>query len=171
VQGGFFERPRFATGERLTYARTSNALVTAELLRRWTPPFDERFGLTGGEDTHFFMRARLAGATMVWCDDAVVEEAVPASRVALGWLLRREYRRGNTLSLCLRELRPGAAPVVRRVVAAFGRIGHGLGLTATGAWRGRVAMIRGLQRVAYGLGQLTGLSGRAYEEYRTTHGA
>ena len=41
------------------------------------PHFDIRFGILGGSDTHFFMRARRAGLAMLWCDEAVVTEEVP----------------------------------------------------------------------------------------------
>ena len=61
VKGGFFERPRFATGTRLDNARTSNVLIASRVLEAIDPAFDDRFGMTGGEDTHFFARARRAG--------------------------------------------------------------------------------------------------------------
>ena len=37
-------------------------------------------GLNGGDDTHFFTRAQMQGLSIVWADDAVVHETVPASR-------------------------------------------------------------------------------------------
>ena len=77
-------------------------------------PFNEAMGLNGGDDTHFFHRAGSQGYTIVWADDAIVHEIVPASRVNARWLLRREYRRGNTLSLCLRDLQDSPWRRIRR---------------------------------------------------------
>lgn len=170
VAGSFFERPRFATGTSLTYARTSNVLVSSTLLREPWPPFDERFGRSGGEDTHFFMRARLAGARIVWADEAVVDELVPASRVSAGWLVRRAYRRGNTLSLCLRDLRDSWPNRGRRVVRAGVEVLLGSARLVASVLGGRRFAIAGASQVAYGLGLASGLVGIRYEEYRTTHG-
>jgi len=63
VDGGFFERPRHLDGELIDYARTSNVLIRHDVLQRHTPPFDPAYGLSGGEGTHFFMRAVLEGIT------------------------------------------------------------------------------------------------------------
>ncbi|OLE01988.1 MAG: hypothetical protein AUI36_43645 [Cyanobacteria bacterium 13_1_40CM_2_61_4] len=62
--------------------------------------FDERFNLTGGEDTHFFSQVRHAGHSMVWSRDAIVRESVPPGRAKLAWILRRGYQSGNSWVLC-----------------------------------------------------------------------
>jgi len=168
--GGFFERPRFATGTAIHYARTSNALVAAHLLRSQERPFSEALAKNGGDDTHFFQRVRLAGHRIVWADEAVVEEDVPASRVRPQWLVRREYRRGNTLSLCLRDLEDSPRRRVKRVAASAVHLLVGAGTVVSAVRGGRVALVRGTQRMAFALGLLTGLSGHVYEEYTVVHG-
>mgnify|MGYP001620127384 CR=1 FL=1 len=169
VQGAFFERPRFPTGERLTYARTSNVLIEGSLMRDTATPFDERFGLSGGEDTHFFMRVRLGGAHIVWADGAMVSELVPATRVSVRWLVRRAYRRGNTLSLCLRDLSDSWPRRGRRVAGGILQVALGTVRLAS-AVAGRARAVAGLAQIAYGVGLVTGLVGVRYEEYRTVHG-
>lgn len=169
-KGAFYDRPRFPTGARLTYARTSNVLIASHLLREPWPPFDERYGTTGGEDTHFFMRVRLGGARIVWADDAAVRETVPQSRVSVRWLVRRAYSRGNTLSLCLRDLQDSWPRRAKRVAAAVVEVLRGVGLLVASAFRGKATRVAGLQRVAYGAGLASGLVGSAYEEYSRTHG-
>lgn len=171
VAGGFFERPRFATGHRLNYARTSNVLIEASVIAAaGATPFNEELALNGGDDTHFFMRARDQGFSVVWADDAVVHETVPTSRLSTRWLLRREYRRGNTLSLCLRDLHDSPIRRVRRVGLGVSEIARGVGGAAVGALRGRSAVVHGLRRVWFGSGLLVGLTGHRYDEYRVTHG-
>lgn len=170
VRGRFFERPRFPTGHRLDYARTSNVLIAAPLLAAHPGPFDTRFGLTGGDDTHFFMRAFLEGARIVWADEAIVTETVPPSRVTPGWVTRRAFRNGSTLSLCLRYLRDSRWRRIRRLGRGALRIGQGLAALVTAPVRGRVAAIRGVQHIAFGAGLIAGLFGRSYDEYRTIHG-
>ncbi len=169
-QGKFYDRPRFATGTRLTYARTSNVLIAAHLLRDPWPPFDERYGITGGEDTHFFMRVRLGGAFIFWADEAVVRETVPISRISVRWLLNRAYSRGNTLSLCLRDLQDSWQRRAKRVVAAIVEVLSGGFFLAVSPIRGKAATVAALQKIAYGAGLASGLVGSTYEEYAQTHG-
>ena len=166
-RGRFFERPRYPSGTPIHYARTSNVLIAADVFPTDDEPFAESFGLSGGEDTHFFLRARLAGHRIVWADEARVVESVPDQRMTTSWLVRREYRRGNTLSLCLRDLRGSPLRYARRVAQGAFRIVQGLALLAGALLGGRAAAVRGLQRIAFGLGLVTGLAGLRYDEYRT----
>ena len=168
-KGRFFERPRFPTGARIPYARTSNVLVAGRLLSGGRP-FSEAMGNNGGDDTHFFQRVRLAGGLIVWDDGAIVEETVPASRVTLRWLVRRAYRRGNTLSLCLRDLEDSWPRRVKRVGASAWHVASGLAVLLVSVARGRAAAVHGLQKVAFGYGLLTGMTGSVYEEYAVVHG-
>jgi GT2 family glycosyltransferase len=170
VDGRFFERPRFRTGEEIGYARTSNVLVTAPVFPADTAPFNEEMGLNGGDDTHFFMRARMNGHRIVWADDAWVTEAVPPSRVRVRWLLQREYRRGNTLSMCLLDLDDTPWRRFRRAVHGLLRIGEGVVLLVPAVVRGRAQQVRALQHITFGSGLLTGLFGVKYLEYRNIHG-
>jgi succinoglycan biosynthesis protein ExoM len=172
VEGRFFERPRFADGQRISYARTSNVLIAAHVFPPGDPaPFNEAMSLNGGDDTHFFMRASLQGHSIVWADKAVVHDSVPVSRIGARWLIRREYRRGNTLSLCLRDLCDSPWRRVRRVVNALYHIARGFPETLIGVFRGRSRTVTGLKHVAFGAGLLTGLAGLRYDEYATIHGS
>lgn len=170
VQGRFFERDRRPTGTPMTFGTTSNVLVGMDVFGDEETPFAEWLGLTGGDDTHFFHRALLAGRRIVWCDEAPVVETVPPSRVDARWLVRRRYRVGNTLSLCLLDLEDSWPRRLRRAAGASGRVLRGGLLALLGLARGRAAVVAGLQVAAYGVGQLTGLTGRHYDEYRVIHG-
>jgi succinoglycan biosynthesis protein ExoM len=59
-------------------------------------PFDPAFGLTGGEDTDFFMRLSRAGRRFVWCASAPVSEFVPAERSRLDYMARRTFRQNQS---------------------------------------------------------------------------
>lgn len=171
VEGGFFKRLRHPTGHRLTYARTSNVLIARRVFPEGDPaPFNEAMGLNGGDDTHFFMRAWLQGHSIVWADDAVVTEEVPSSRVNVRWLLRREYRRGNTLSLCLLDLHDSPWRRFKRVISGLVHIGRGIVQTLIGVTKGKPALVAGVQRIYFGAGLLTGLVNLRYDEYKVVHG-
>jgi succinoglycan biosynthesis protein ExoM len=170
VKGRFFDRPRFPTGHRLDWATTSSVIIARRLLER-SEPFNVGMRHSGGSDTHFFMRAVMEGATIVWAEEALVYETIPPSRARAGWLVRREYRRGNTLSICLRELRDTPVRRFRRVVHASLRMVEGAALITAGLLAGRTILVRGTQRAAFGLGMVTGLFGLRYQEYVVVHGS
>lgn len=75
---------------------------TCNALLRWgdVPWRNERFALergrSGGEDTEFFFRLRRKGARYAIAETSVVREDVPPARLALGWLLRRRFRIGQS---------------------------------------------------------------------------
>lgn len=154
--GGFYDRPRHRTGQRIDYARTGNVLITARVFDARGEPFDARY-LRGGEDTHFFMRAHMEGHAIVWADEACVLESIPSERIRLGWLLRRAYRRGVILSKCLREFSWSQPRVLRRITHATVRVIRGGLLLASAVLRGPVPAISGLREIAFGLGLLYGL--------------
>lgn len=170
IEGEFFERPRHRHLERIDYATTSSVLIMMRAIADRPEPFDPAFGLSGGEDTHLFAQLHESGHTIVWCDTARVDESIPSSRVDQRWLLRREYRRGQTLSLSLRARHPGLARPLRRIVNALVQIVRGSAVTLIGLAIGRAARLRGVRQVAFGCGMITGLAGRRYQEYTTTHG-
>jgi succinoglycan biosynthesis protein ExoM len=98
-KGRFFERPTFSTGYRLTWgqARTGNVLFKRDILNAVETPFRTEFDVAG-EDVDFFRRMIGKGCTFVWCNEAVVNEVVPASRCTRTYLLKRALLRGSNFS-------------------------------------------------------------------------
>ncbi len=172
VEGGFFEKQRYATGHPTKFADTANALVRWGALEDMDEHFDERMALSGGEDTHLFLRMYKAGRTMVWADGAVVHELIPRSKANVGWLVRRAYRLGNSLSICEVDIYPrDYAFRALRIAKASARIVRGMLLLAVSPLRGKHVSVRALQDVSRGAGMLAGLTGLVYQEYnRKTHG-
>lgn len=167
TRGRFFERQRFPTGTRLHYARSSNVLVARAV-------FDGlRFEPTasgGGEDTLFFERARQRGYRIVWADEAIARESVPATRVDPRWLVARSYRYGLTRSELLRAT---GAPLSRRARrAARGVLTLVAGLLLMPVWtlRGKVGLVAAAQRAGLGAGLVLGALGHGYDDYRVVHG-
>lgn len=93
--GGFFDRPRYATGTPVESSGMGNALLRTAILRSVDGPFDRRYGLTGGEDANFFAAIRSRGAKIVWCDTALAYEPIPTERLTLKWIAMRAFRSGQ----------------------------------------------------------------------------
>lgn len=53
--------------------------------------FNERFDLTGGEDTDFYRRLRERNATTGWAPKAHVFETIPLARLSMRYQLQRNY--------------------------------------------------------------------------------
>ncbi|HSP96151.1 MAG TPA: glycosyltransferase family 2 protein [Candidatus Dormibacteraeota bacterium] len=93
IEGSFFDRPRFPTGTVLDRRgfRTGNAIIRRRHLTALRGPFDERFALSGGEDTDLFTRLIANGSRIIAVDSAIVWEHLPPNRTTVRWVLRRRF--------------------------------------------------------------------------------
>jgi succinoglycan biosynthesis protein ExoM len=169
--GRFFRRRRLASGSRLGVAATNNLLLDLHQIRGMRLRFDERFGLSGGSDTLFTRQLVQRGGAMLWCDEAVVVDRVPASRLTRGWVLRRALRSGNSATRVSLELAGSsrARLAARGVSLASGtvRLLGGLARGTAGLVTGSVAQrAMGMRTAARGLGMSSGAFGYVYREYR-----
>ncbi len=169
-RGGFFERPRHTTGQRIEFARAGNVLIATRALAGMAHLFDERMALTGSSDTEFFRRFAGSGNRIVWADGAVVHEWVPPTRAKLGWILKRGFRVGTSETFIDRTICQPPLRVRRVGVHGVWCCAKGIALAVLGIARGRAGVVRGLRFAAMGLGRLAGLAGYRYPETRTIHG-
>lgn len=170
-RGGFYDRQRFQTGQELPFAASGNVLIRSSMLKTFSSWFDKRFALTGGEDTHFFMRISQAGYRIVWSNEAVVFEPVPHNRLQIGWLMRRSYRTGITYVQCELEIKGNWKTTLLRIGKAFLRIIQGTVYMPVAILGGRIPFTRSLLLLCRGLGMLAGMSGLRFYEYQNQKGA
>lgn len=171
--GDFFRRRRLPTGTPLEVAATNNLLLDMKVVRRLGLGFDVDLGLTGGSDTLFTRKIRDAGCTLTWCDDAIVIDVVPASRLTRSWVLRRALRSGNSWSLTSLMLADGSAARLRRraELTARGSVrlaGGSAQIVAGLATRSLRRRAHGQRTLARGAGMAAGAWGYVYREYRRT---
>ncbi|HWE74826.1 MAG TPA: glycosyltransferase [Stellaceae bacterium] len=88
-------RPVWVDG-RIETGYTGNVLLRRESIERTGLGFQTELGRSGGEDIDFFYRLRDAGGRIGYTPDALIYEPVPIERTNLGYLLRRNFRRGQT---------------------------------------------------------------------------
>jgi len=163
--GKFFERPSRAAGTTPDTFSTNNALVRGAVFAS-VHGFDERFSLTGGEDTQFFLRVRRAGFSIVFSDAAIVHEPVPASRGNLTWMLRRAYQGGNSWVLCELSLDGRRSIRMLRLLKACTRMAQGACSACLSPLLGWVALVRALRTFCLGAGMLAALAGHRFEPYQ-----
>lgn len=165
--GRFFDRLRRPTGSEVRVAATNNLLLTVADLDGLR--FDPAFGLTGGSDTLFTRTLTDRGRRLVWCDEAVVIDAVPAERLTREWVLRRARRLGNgTARVAVTVASGPRRPLVRVAWLARGLVRY----LAGGARHllGRVTGnlvhdARGLRTLERGRGMIGGALGSIVSEY------
>lgn len=95
---GVFDRPTRPTGTRVRGAGAGNLLLDVRRVQALGLRFDERLGLTGGEDTLFTHALVHAGEEIRWCDEADAVEYVPAERLTRRWVVRRCSRSAGSWS-------------------------------------------------------------------------
>lgn len=115
----FFQRKELATGSSLHMCRTNNVLVPVSLFSEHHLRFDESRPFAGGTDSKLFRKAHALGVPLIYCDEAVVNEDVPAERLRLTWLTKRYFRIGLTMGehLTFSGSMPKAIHTVKRTVA------------------------------------------------------
>lgn len=164
-RGRYFERARYRTGTLCPHGSTNNVLVFRKTLVATGVQFDQAYGRTGGEDTNFFYRLGQRGARMVWCDEALVHEAVPEDRMTPTWLIKRAYRGGQMHARLFISPKPPLARVLwvaQRVTYLTAAV---LALPLAWLW-GKEKGVRVLMKISSNFGHLTSLTGRFYEGYR-----
>jgi succinoglycan biosynthesis protein ExoM len=156
-------RARFASGTRVAAdsARTGNAFVRRALFDALR--FDPAYGRSGGSDSALFAAAMARGAEFRWCDEAAVEEWLPADRLAPRWLLRRAFRGGNLHARLARERGAGAAAAA--ALRASASLAVLLALLPFACLGGKIAALRAAMRAARAAGRIHGLCGGRFEEY------
>jgi hypothetical protein len=168
--GGFFDLPGPPDGSTMTDGITGNALLDAGAIAAASLEFDEALGSAGGEDQLFFRTAHARGLELRYAAQAMVFEHVPADRLTLRYLVRREFRKGNTLGLLSRRYPEAGERALPRLLKGGAWTAAGAGeLLASPLRRGeaqtRVTAARGILRIARGLGTVAGVGGRVYEPY------
>jgi len=165
TQGTLFNRPRFETGTLRPTADTGNVLTMAHLFKVFDPPFDESIGQAGGSDREFYGRVYAAGYTIVYANDAMTRERVPAERATARWVLRRSYHGGNQLALQRLKRKGGVITRVRLVGRAMRSWFKGVLLLPLAIIQGKRGGLRAVWHLCNGAGVLAGLRGRRLDQY------
>jgi glycosyltransferase involved in cell wall biosynthesis len=163
--GRFFSQHICTTGDPMEIGWTGNVLISRKVVTALRS-FDERFGLTGGEDTHFFLRARRAGFAIVSSGGGVVYESVPESRGSLRWLLRRAYQNGNSWVHCESSLDGRTSTRIVRALKASARIVQGATSACLSPVFGKAALAHALSTLFLGVGMIAALAGRSFQAYQ-----
>lgn len=163
-------REGLATGAVLRRAATNNLLLDMAVVRRLGLRFDERFGLTGGEDSLFTGQLTAAGGRIVFCAEAVVDDLVPAARNTRAFNLARRRSQAATHVRVEQELaasrRDRLVNGARWLVVGGGQLVKGTVLAASGRVSGDLhRRAQGESRMASGLGALGGTVGIVSSPY------
>jgi len=168
--GRFFSRRRMNTGMDIQVAAAGNLLLDMTQIRNLGVRFHTKFGLTGGEDTLFSRMLTDRGGKIVWCDESVATDFVPATRLTRRWVLARSWSHGNSATLVELYLAKGARQELALRCKATCR---GLLRVSGGCSRYLYGVIvrslqhraRGLRTAFRGAGMIAGAVGLAYQEY------
>ncbi|MBU8595956.1 glycosyltransferase [Shouchella clausii] len=169
LKGEFFNRKQQATGSRIQLAATNNLLIRKSILLQY--PFNEKMVLTGGSDTYLFTQLCNQGYKMIYCNEAVVTEIIPESRMEESWLLKRSYRVGVTRAICTNAETHIYKAKVRRFLIGSLKIAQGIALIPISFFQSKEKRVKAKQKVCMGFGNIVGLFGIKYNEYKQTHGS
>lgn len=166
-----FDRRRMPTGTEVPAASTANLLIDLDHVRSHDLRFAQELGISGGSDHLFTREVWRSGGRIVWCDEAVVFDPVPSSRLTGRWTLTRGYRSGNTSTRVDLMLAPTTQD---RATVRVRAIGAGLTRAIAGAGRAFVGILMrspenvglGAWTMVRGAGMVGAATGHRYLEYR-----
>jgi glycosyltransferase involved in cell wall biosynthesis len=168
IRSRVFDRKRHPDGAALGYAATNNVMVRRSFIARHGLRFEERMRFTGGTDYLFFNTAVRLGMRIVWAARALVYDTIPADRMTWAWVLRRQYRLGNTFAVS-DSLGGSVARRLFRLGYGLSRIGLGVlmlpGFLVSPFWG-----MRSATHILRGAGMANGILGHAYQEYAPAKG-
>ncbi len=169
-RGGFYDLPRFRHGEVVpaNFYKVGNAFISAVRLQALTGPFDEAYGLTGGEDGDMLSRLAASGVRIVWCDHGAVSEPVEARRLSFSWLWLRALRGGQDFARHTMSGRYGRVTIGGTAIftaRALVQLLVSLLLVLVSWPAGRHRAGRWLFKAAANLGKLSYFFGWHYKEY------
>lgn len=152
-------------------AATCNVLVRASALLVEGLEFDPALALSGGEDKMLFQLLKRRGCRFAWAAAATVHEWVPAERATLAYLWRESFRRGTVKYYVKRKLK-STSPLhsarigLRMVLLCIASVAWDCLRLLASAWRGRLAWIPHLLRIADRLGMIAGVLRIPNRHYR-----
>ena len=159
----FARRRRWKTGLVESLNTTQNLLISRTLLDVAPEPlFRNEYSASGGEDYDLFRRVRKAGGRIAWCDEAVVFEPTPESRLSPSRVLSRYYTTGIYMSqidrfydgtgkTCTTALKGFVSSLLRTIGAGFRRDPNGAaqGMLSTAHYAGRAVGLLGGRAARY----------------------
>jgi len=140
--------------------------VFATMAKPW---FQPDYGLAGGEDDDFFLRASGEGFTFAFSPRAVVTEFVPASRATRRFVNRRAFAHGASWAHVRSRRRPGNWSYRQEVAKIVAGLAVGAATLAVMFWSSRHRLAAEC-RIARAAGKISGLKGNLIEVYKVTHG-
>lgn len=107
------------TNQKISNCPTANVLI--DRTRIVGELFNPQYGLSGGEDSEFFLRQRDSNVDMRWCNEAPVFEYIPNSKSTPHYMIKRCILQGalNRRILTMRGDIPSQSFFVARSIMVF----------------------------------------------------
>jgi succinoglycan biosynthesis protein ExoM len=168
IDGGFFDYAPLTTGQvvPLDRTRTSNVMIRRSSLPHSTDIFDEKLGLSGGEDTDLFRRMRERSAKMIAIQTAVVHENIATHRATMRWLSRRWFRYGSLRIDVYDHKRNSFTYLIVTASTALLRTLWSFARAIRQAPFSKARAAGHYLRACYWVGVLANLAGYMYKEYK-----
>ena len=148
--------PKINQDGSITTGSTGNAMLRLTSPHIASRRFNLQLGQTGGEDDAFFHAMVSDGGTIAYAANAIVKETVPQDRETMAFLLRRNYRSGQTYAVLHSQQGAARLRYFATSVAKIATMGLSAGLFAMRPAR----RTKSLMRASFHIGVCAHLLGR-----------
>jgi succinoglycan biosynthesis protein ExoM len=160
----WFERPSYPNNFKMNSVAAGNLIIKLNSMLKYNVWFDNRFNITGSEDTYFGEQMISKGATVYWASNAIVYETIPEERAKLKWLLKRRLRVASTFTFRL-KLGRKYFPLIKKTMVSVFYIVSGIVMMILVAAPIKIRYW-GIIKFYEGIGGLSGLFNIIKKEYK-----
>lgn len=161
----YFNPTRHESGKRRRWAATNNIVIPLFIYTKLGLCFDTVLNDSGGSDQCFSMEAHNHGIDIIWCNEAIVYESVPSTRLRVPWLLLRNFRYGSTGHYMHRKIHAPTFATIISLSKGCGYSALGLLKIMASVYAGRPSFIEGLCLISRGVGWPLGVFNKRSKEY------
>ncbi|WP_062263157.1 glycosyltransferase [Endozoicomonas arenosclerae] len=152
-------------GQRVSWGATNNILMDVDFLSQKSLQFNSKL-INGGEDKELLLRATHSGASVYWCQKAIVREYIAEDRLKCQWAIRRTFRMGATGLMIERSNKSGTKAVLTCLFKGSAYLARGLLTLPLYGFFSSKSLLESLCDLSHGYGFYYGLlSGGTVRSY------
>lgn len=160
----YYEQSFKVNNSAINYCASNNTLIKTSIIKKYNIRFDPKFNDLGGEDQDFFSTLIRFGARVYGTNDVFVYEFNPKDRIGLAWVVKREFRKGNTLGLISLDSRD-ISKVLLRVGSILNKFSGSIIFLFLTIFTGKKSFIKSIRLFFMSAGMTWGLLGYQYVAY------
>lgn len=153
----YFDRPIIETGKQLKTCGAGNILIKKDIIYMNEFKFNNRYAISGSEDTELFLKMTIKGVKLIYCAEAKAYEKVEINRMNMKYMLKRRFANSISLVNIEKDLKNKKIIILSRLIKGSIHLFMGLLLIPIYIFKGKYGIFKFMDLIIKGLGQISGV--------------